>query len=110
MNWMPDNETMTAGHTSGTVEVTMPATGADSRVALTAWLKHPGDRVSEGEAICVVELATGSAEVGSPAAGVLRMVTAAAGQTVPVGAALAVIDVGVAAATTEALDSARPWG
>jgi pyruvate/2-oxoglutarate dehydrogenase complex dihydrolipoamide acyltransferase (E2) component len=107
---MPDNETTTPGRTSGTVEVTMPATGADSRVVLTAWLKHPGDSVTEGEAICVVEMVSGSAEVGSPAAGVLRMVTAAAGETVPVGAALAVIDVGVADVAPEALGSARPWG
>jgi pyruvate/2-oxoglutarate dehydrogenase complex dihydrolipoamide acyltransferase (E2) component len=96
MGWMPDNQTMTAGRTSGTVEVTMPATGANEPVVLAAWLKHPGDRVADDEAICVVDLRGDRAEVASPAAGVLRMVTASAGQRVIVGSALAIIDVAVA--------------
>ena len=77
---------------SGTVEVTMPAPGSEAHVTLTAWLKRPGDMVSEQEAICLVDWGEGAAEVGSPAAGVLRMVTVAAGQSVAVGATLAVID------------------
>ncbi len=91
----PMNETvmMEPPTASGTVEVTMPSPGIDAQVKVVAWLKHPGDTVSKDEAICVVQWADGSAEVGSPASGVLRMVTAAAGQAVTVGATLAVIDV-----------------
>jgi 2-oxoglutarate dehydrogenase E2 component (dihydrolipoamide succinyltransferase) len=96
MNRMPNIEASTAGRVSGTVEVTMPSTGSDAQVAVQAWLKHPGDRVAADEAICVVNWGADVAEVASPAAGVLRMVTASAGQRVVVGSALAVIDTGVA--------------
>ncbi len=83
--------------TTGTVEVTMPPTGSEMPVTVTAWLKHPGDRVGEQEAICLVawDDATATAEIASPASGVLRMVTVAAGDTVPVGATLAVVDLRV---------------
>ena len=78
---------------SGTVEMTMPSPGIDAQPKVVAWLKHPGDTVSADEALCVVQWADGSAEVASPARGVLRMVTASAGQAVAIGATLAVIDV-----------------
>jgi pyruvate/2-oxoglutarate dehydrogenase complex dihydrolipoamide acyltransferase (E2) component len=81
--------------TTGTVEVTMPPTGAETQVTVTAWLKHPGDRVAEQEAICLVGWGEATAEVASPASGVLRMVTVAAGDTVTVGATLAVVDLRV---------------
>ena len=81
---------------SGTVEVTMPAPEGATHVEVTAWLKRPGDVVADQEAICLVDWGEGAAEVGSPAGGVLRMVTAAAGQSVVVGATLAVIDVALA--------------
>ena len=78
---------------SGTVEMTMPAPGSETHVTLTAWLKRPGDVVADQEAIGLVDWGEGAAEVGSPAGGVLRMVTVAAGQSVTVGATLAVIDI-----------------
>lgn len=81
--------------TTGTVEVTMPPTGSEAQVTVTAWLKHPGDRVSEQEAICLVGWGDATAEVASPAHGVMRMVTVAAGDAVPVGATLAVVDLRV---------------
>jgi pyruvate/2-oxoglutarate dehydrogenase complex dihydrolipoamide acyltransferase (E2) component len=52
--------------------------------------------VSEHEGLCVVDWEEGRAEVAAPATGVLRMVTAAAGERVALGATLAVIDVLVA--------------
>ena len=91
---MHPGETLMAARASGTVDVTMPATDAGSHVTVTAWLKHPGDAVEEHEALCVVDLGAGAAEVASPATGVLRMVTVAAGEQVLVGASLAVIDRG----------------
>lgn len=80
---------------TATIEVTMPATGSETQVTVSAWLKHPGDSVVEQEPICLVDFSGSSAEIGSPATGVLRMVTVAAGERVTVGAALAVIDQGV---------------
>jgi len=83
--------------TTGTVEVTMPPTGSEMPVTVTAWLKHPGDRVEQQEAICVVGWGDATAEVASPASGVLRMVTLAAGDKATVGGTLAVVDLRVAA-------------
>jgi pyruvate/2-oxoglutarate dehydrogenase complex dihydrolipoamide acyltransferase (E2) component len=80
---------------SATVEVTMPETGSPEMARLSAWLKRPGETVQVEEAICLVAWAGSSAEVASPAAGVLRMVAVAAGDQLTIGGALAVIDVGV---------------
>ena len=77
---------------TGTVEVTMPPTGSELEVTVTAWLKHPGDRVDEGEALCLVGWGDASAEIASSASGVMRMVTVAAGDRVPIGSTLAAID------------------
>ena len=84
--------------TGGTVEVTMPSPGVDTEITVSAWLKRPGETVTEQEAICVVGWGTDRAEIASPATGVLRMVTLAAGQPVAVGSTLAVIDVALSAA------------
>ena len=90
-------ETTDLPRISSTVEVTMPPTGSEAPVTVTAWLKHPGETVADQEAICVVEWGEDSAEVASPAHGVLRMVTVAAGERLIVGSTLAVVDVALAA-------------
>jgi 2-oxoglutarate dehydrogenase E2 component (dihydrolipoamide succinyltransferase) len=77
---------------TGTVEVTMPPTGSELEVTVRAWLKHPGDRVNESDALCLVGWGDATAEIASPASGVLRMVTVAAGDRVTIGATLAVVD------------------
>jgi pyruvate/2-oxoglutarate dehydrogenase complex dihydrolipoamide acyltransferase (E2) component len=94
---MAESFTADPSMTTGTVEVTMPSTGSDAQVKVTAWLKHPGDKVAEHEAICIVGWGDHAAEVASPAPGVLRMVTLAAGDRVGVGGTLAVVDVAVTA-------------
>jgi pyruvate/2-oxoglutarate dehydrogenase complex dihydrolipoamide acyltransferase (E2) component len=105
MIWM-STETI-ADPTTPTVEVTMPATDSQAAVTVAAWLKHPGEPVGEQEAICVVDVGGAKAEIGSPAAGLLRMVTVAAGQHVAVGATLAVVDVAVARPAGLHLDELR---
>jgi pyruvate/2-oxoglutarate dehydrogenase complex dihydrolipoamide acyltransferase (E2) component len=94
---MPMSDTVATdpAMTTGTVEVTMPPTGSELPVTVSAWLKHPGDRVSEEEAICVVGWGDATAEIASPASGVMRMVTLAAGDDVTIGATLAVVDLRV---------------
>jgi len=94
---MPMSETLTQepAAATGTVEVTMPPTGSELEVTVTAWLKHPGDRVDEGEALCLVGWGDASAEIASSAGGVMRMVTVAAGDRVTIGATLAVVDLRV---------------
>jgi 2-oxoglutarate dehydrogenase E2 component (dihydrolipoamide succinyltransferase) len=89
---MYDSLTVDPVMSTGTIEVTMPPTGSDVPVTVAAWLKHPGDRVAEGEPLCVVRWGDQSAEIDSPADGVMRMVTVAARDRVAIGAALAVID------------------
>jgi pyruvate dehydrogenase E2 component (dihydrolipoamide acetyltransferase) len=55
------------------------------------WLKRPGDRVAKGEPLVEIETDKVTTEIESPAAGVLREVTAAEGDVVPVGRTIAVI-------------------
>jgi pyruvate dehydrogenase E2 component (dihydrolipoamide acetyltransferase) len=55
------------------------------------WLKNPGDKVSKGEPIVEIETDKVTVEVESPAAGVLRDVSAQPGDVVPVGRTIALI-------------------
>lgn len=75
-----------------TVDVTMPETGSEAGTTLVAWLVEPGQQVELDEPICLVSWDGTTAEVGSPATGVLRMLSVGAGVTVPTGTSLALID------------------
>ena len=55
------------------------------------WLKSPGESVSKGEPIVEIETDKVTVEIEAPASGVLRNVTARAGDVVPVGQTIAVI-------------------
>jgi pyruvate dehydrogenase E2 component (dihydrolipoyllysine-residue acetyltransferase) len=55
------------------------------------WLKSPGDTVRKGESIVEIETDKVTVEIEAPASGVLREVTAHAGDVVPVGQAIALI-------------------
>jgi len=55
------------------------------------WLKAPGDTVRKGEPLVEIETDKVTVEIESPAAGVLREVTAAEGDVVPVGQTIALI-------------------
>jgi pyruvate dehydrogenase E2 component (dihydrolipoamide acetyltransferase) len=55
------------------------------------WLKAPGDSVRKGEAIVEIETDKVTVEIEAPASGVLRDVTARAGDVVPVGQTIALI-------------------
>ena len=75
------------------IEVRM-AELADSMTSatLTAWLKHPGDRVTAGEPIAEVETDKTTVEIEAPADGVLADIRVAAGTSdIAVGALLAVV-------------------
>ncbi|HEU5195016.1 MAG TPA: biotin/lipoyl-containing protein, partial [Methylomirabilota bacterium] len=75
------------------------------------WLKRPGDSVAKGEPIVEIETDKVTVEIESPASGVLRDVTAAEGEVVPVGQTIALI-VGSGEADVKvperAVESARP--
>src|SRR5918994_6807646 len=55
------------------------------------WIKAPGDTVRKGEPIVEIETDKVTVEVESPAAGVLRDVTAREGDVIPVGQTIALI-------------------
>jgi pyruvate dehydrogenase E2 component (dihydrolipoamide acetyltransferase) len=55
------------------------------------WLKAPGETVAKGETIVEIETDKVTVEVEAPASGVLRDVTAQAGDVVPVGQTIAMI-------------------
>src|SRR2546421_8074264 len=75
------------------VEVTMPQMG-ESVVegTVTKWLVREGERVSEDQPLCEISTDKVDTEIPSPAPGVIAKLIAAEGQTLPVGAALAVIE------------------
>jgi 2-oxoisovalerate dehydrogenase E2 component (dihydrolipoyl transacylase) len=59
---------------------------------VAAWLKRPGDSVEKYESFVEVSTDKVNAEVPSPVTGVLREVLVKEGETVPTGAAIAIID------------------
>lgn len=73
-------------------DVIMPALGvAQETGILVNWLKAEGESVAKGEPIMEVETDKATVEVESPASGVLASVSAAPGETIPVGQTMAVI-------------------
>jgi 2-oxoisovalerate dehydrogenase E2 component (dihydrolipoyl transacylase) len=79
--------------------VTMPQLGETVTEGTVAnWLKNVGDRVEKYEAFVEVSTDKVNAEVPSPVTGTIRELIVSAGQTVPTGAPIAIIDEGTAAA------------
>ena len=81
--------------------VKMPALGESvTEGTVTRWLKNEGDVVALDEPLLEVSTDKVDTEIPSPAAGKLSKIVVGVDQTVAVGAELAVIDDGVAAAPT----------
>jgi pyruvate/2-oxoglutarate dehydrogenase complex dihydrolipoamide acyltransferase (E2) component len=73
-------------------EVTMPQLGmAQDSGLLVNWQKAPGDQVAEDDVLFEVETDKSTMEVPAGAAGYLAATLAEAGETVPVGSAVAII-------------------
>jgi pyruvate/2-oxoglutarate dehydrogenase complex dihydrolipoamide acyltransferase (E2) component len=70
------------------------------------WLVHEGEKVSEDQPLVEISTDKVDTEIPSPAAGVISKIIAAEGQTLPVGAQLAVIE--SATGTPSATVSAKP--
>lgn len=80
-------------------EFRMPSLGADMEAGtLVEWLKQPGDTVSRGDIVAVVETQKGAIEIEIFQDGVIGKLLVEPGQTVPVGTALALVNGGEAAA------------
>ncbi|GAO56963.1 2-oxoglutarate dehydrogenase complex dihydrolipoyllysine-residue succinyltransferase [Novosphingobium sp. MD-1] len=81
------------------IEVKVPTLGESvSEATVGQWLKKPGDTVAVDEPIASLETDKVAVEVPAPAAGVIGQLMVAEGDTVSVGALLAVIEEGGAAA------------
>ena len=74
-------------------EFRMPSLGADMEAGtLVEWLKSPGDRVSRGDIVAVVETQKGAIEIEIFESGVIQSLLVQPGEEVPVGAVLAVVN------------------
>jgi len=75
------------------LEVMMPQMG-ESVVegTVTKWLVKEGDRVKEDQPLCEISTDKVDTEIPSPGTGVITQIVAVEGQTLPVGALIAVID------------------
>ncbi len=75
-------------------EFRMPSLGADMEAAtLVEWLKKPGDHVSRGDVIAVVESEKGAIEIEAFQTGTLETLLAQPGEKIAVGAPMALIRV-----------------
>lgn len=73
-------------------EFRMPSLGADMEAGtLVEWMKHPGDPVTRGDIIAVVDTQKGAIEVEVFENGVIDRIVVEPGQKVPVGTVLALI-------------------
>jgi len=90
-------------------EVTVPVLG-ESIVEATVgeWLKQPGDPVKQDEPIVSLETDKVAVEVPSPVAGVMGQQAVQVGDNVAVGALLATVEAGGAAATPAPAPAAAP--
>jgi pyruvate dehydrogenase E2 component (dihydrolipoamide acetyltransferase) len=71
-------------------DVIMPALGmAQDTGTVLRWLKREGESVAKGEILLEIETDKAVVEVDAPASGTLAQVTAAEGDTVPVGRVIA---------------------
>lgn len=88
-------------------DVQVPALGESiTEGTLAQWLKKPGEAVAEDEPIASLETDKVTVEVPSPATGVLTEQLVKEGDTVAVGALIARIEAGAAAASSQAKEAA----
>lgn len=80
------------------VEIRIGSAGGEymESVLVVEWRARPGDRVSTGQVIAVVETAKAATEVEAPVSGILTEILAEVGTEVPVDASIGRIDDGSA--------------
>ena len=90
-----------------TIEVKVPALGESvTEATVGEWLKKPGEAVKVDEPIASLETDKVAVEVPSPVAGVMGEYKVALGDTVEVGAVLALVEEGATAAAAPAAQPA----
>lgn len=89
------------------MDVVIPSLGESiTEATIGEWLKKPGDAVKADEPIVSLETDKVAIEVNAPAAGVLREQKFKVGDTVTVGAVIATVEEGAAAAAAPAAPKA----
>ncbi|MEM6475310.1 MAG: 2-oxoglutarate dehydrogenase complex dihydrolipoyllysine-residue succinyltransferase [Pseudomonadota bacterium] len=89
-------------------EITVPALGESvTEGSIGEWLKQPGDAVAADEPIASLETDKVAVDVPSPVAGVMSEHRAEVGDTVEVGAVIAVIEEGATADAKPAASAAK---
>lgn len=84
---------------SSVIEMKVPAVGESvTEVTIATWSKKDGDQVALDEVLCELESDKATFELPAEAAGTLRIV-AQEGETLPIGALIAKIEVGASTAT-----------
>ena len=109
----PEPTAASAAPSSGgeEIEVRVPASGESVTEAdIGEWLKKEGDQVELDEPIVSLETDKAAMDVPSPASGVIKKITAQEGDTVEVGALIAVIEAGASAPKTNGVASADEIG
>jgi len=90
-------------------EVKVPTLGESvTEATVGAWLKKPGDAVAVDEPIASLETDKVAVDVPSPVAGVIGQHLVAEGDTVNVGAVIAIVEEGAAAARPAGKSGASP--
>src|ERR1700716_1009211 len=92
-------------------ELKMPKLGESvTEGTIGKWLKQPGDKVNKYDLLVEVQTDKVNTEIPSPVAGTLKEVKVEEGQTVPIGALLALFDTadGEAAAAAPPASTAQP--
>lgn len=96
-----EQQSAPASSGGGEVEVRVPASGESVTEAdIGEWLKKEGEAVAQDEPIVSLETDKAAMDVPSPAAGVLKEIKVREGETVEVGALIAIIQAGDAPAKT----------
>ena len=92
-------------------EVKVPALGESvSEASIGQWLKQPGDAVALDEPIASLETDKVAIDVSAPTAGVMGAHLAKEGDTVTVGAVIALIEAGVGTGLRDAATAAALAG
>jgi 2-oxoglutarate dehydrogenase E2 component (dihydrolipoamide succinyltransferase) len=88
-------------------EIKVPVLGESvTEGTIAEWFKQPGEAVAADEAICSLETDKVAVDVPSPVAGIMSEHRAAVGDTVEVGAVIAIIEAGATATTAAAVTAA----
>jgi pyruvate dehydrogenase E2 component (dihydrolipoamide acetyltransferase) len=90
--------------------IAMPKLGFDMREGvLVRWVKNEGEAINKGDVLAEIETDKATVEVESSASGVVRKLLASPGDSVPVGAAIAVVGAADEVISEQSSVISLPW-